>query len=397
MNICITNIDIRPEYIGGIKRVSSVLACEWRQAGHNVYFMSLCRSELRLSEIAGTPQFFLPDIFNDAGRENTAYFTQFIQERQIDIVLHQHVEEQGMTALCEQIRKTAPVKVIMAYHFAPTHNLDIVDHSFFAQIASGNVLKRYVKDAVMCVRWYLWHRRQVKNDLIHYFSDCLDICDRLILLSDRFIPIMNDLTNNRFQKKIAAINNPAVYRANLILPDKHKTVLWCGRIEYGMKRTDRMLDIWKQMAVRHPDWECLILGSGNIGHFERLIEKQRIENIRLLGFCDPKSYYETGAILCMTSSTEGWGMVMIEAMAHGCVPIAYNSYASLQDIIIDGENGFAISAFDEKAYITKLSKLMSDNSLREIMAEKAKKSVLRFNATKIATGWIKLFDGMTNR
>lgn len=391
MNICITNVDTRPEYGGGIKRVSAMLANAWQKAGHSVCFMSLCRSDLRPDTIGGTPQFFLPDIQDENGDRNVVFFTQFIREQQTDVILHQHIEEPGMTALCAQVRKTAPVKVVTTYHFAPTHKLDIIDSIFFVPISSENIAKRYFRDTVMCIRWYLWRRGQVRKELSHYFSNCLKNCDQMVVLSHRFVPDMNILTDNLFRKKIVAINNPATYYTDQVMPNKHKTVLWCGRVGYDAKRVDRMLSIWKQITMRHPDWECFILGCGNIGHFKGLIEKYRIKNIRLLGYCDPEPYFRNGAILCMTSSTEGWGMVLVEAMAYGCVPVAYNSYASLQDIVTDGENGFAIPAFDKKMYIRKLELLMNDDSLRRRMAARGMSDVCRFNPDKIAAEWIKLF------
>lgn len=392
MNICITNIDSQPEYIGGIKRVSSILAREWRKAGHNVYFMSLCRSDIRLPEIAGTPQFFLPDTSDKSGDENVFFFIRFIQERQIDVILNQHIEAPGVTTLCAKIRKSVCIKWVSAYHFAPTHELDIVDSSFFVPITLANPLKRYATDSIMYIRWRLWQRFVIKKKLTRYFDFCLESCDRMVLLSNRLIPIMNGLTNNMFRNKIEAIHNPIVYDTVTVIPTKSKTVLWCGRVGYDAKRVDRMLSIWKRVWQKYPGWECLVIGSGNVAYFRKAVEKYNISNMRLLGFCDPEPYYKTGAILCMTSSVEGWGMVLVEAMARGCVPIAYNSYASLQNIITDGENGFAIPAFDEDAYIRRLELLMTDDTLRCKMAMKGLSDVSRFDAHDTAAKWIELFD-----
>lgn len=394
MNICITNVDSKPEYIGGIKRVSSILASEWRKAGNDVYFMSLCRSDIRLPEIAGSPQFFLPNTSNESGDENMYFFIRFIQERQIDIILNQYVEERGMIYLCAKVRKNIHIKLVSVYHFAPTHELNIVDSSFFTPITLSSPIKRYSIDLVMYIRWYLWRRPSVKKKLTCYLATCLESSDRMVVLSEHFIPIMNDLTDNMFQGKIRAINNPAIYNTDSIMPTKTKTVLWCGRVGYDAKRVDRMLSIWKRVGTKYPDWNCLVIGSGNIEYFRKAVEKYEIPNIQLLGFCDPKPYYKTGAILCMTSSAEGWGLVLVEAMAHGCVPIAYNSYASLQDIVTDCENGFAIPAFNEGIYIRKLELLMTDDKLRHKMAMKGLLDVSRFESSGIALEWIKLFDSM---
>lgn len=41
----------------------------------------------------------------------------------------------------------------------------------------------------------------------------------------------------------------------------------------------------------------------------------------------------------MTSTFEGFGLVLPEAMQHGCVPMAFNSYAAVRDLVIPGETG----------------------------------------------------------
>ena len=96
----------------------------------------------------------------------------------------------------------------------------------------------------------------------------------------------------------------------------------------------------------------------------------------------------------MTSIAEGSGMVLVEAQQYGCVPIAYRSYAALDDIITDGENGFCVKAFDQKEYVKKLRKLMDDSELRHRMSISGIKSVERYNVEKIAAIWIDSFERM---
>ena len=85
-------------------------------------------------------------------------------------------------------------------------------------------------------------------------------------------------------------------------------------------------------------------------------------------------------------------MVLVEAQSYGCVPVAYESFASLKDIITDGENGITVPPFDEHEYIERLDKLMDDTALREQMGESARKSVSRFYASDIADLWLNEFE-----
>ncbi|WP_278963160.1 glycosyltransferase [Alistipes senegalensis] len=199
--------------------------------------------------------------------------------------------------------------------------------------------------------------------------------------------------------RLTAINNPVVTAIpdSGTIPEKEKMAVWCGRLEYGQKRTDRMLQIWKRINRLQPEWQLKILGSGDWDYYKDLIDRHGIKNAEVVGFCNPSEYYARAAILCMTSTTEGFGMVLVEAQSYGCVPIAYNSFSSLHDIITDGVNGISVKAFDEYEYVKKLSQLMSDTDMRNRMAANGIESIHRFDAETIAGQWLDLFDNLLKK
>lgn len=55
----------------------------------------------------------------------------------------------------------------------------------------------------------------------------------------------------------------------------------------------------------------------------------------------------------MTSIWEGLPMTLIEAMHYGCVPIAFDSFAALYDLIDNGNNGFIIPNNDIDCFVKK--------------------------------------------
>ena len=153
-----------------------------------------------------------------------------------------------------------------------------------------------------------------------------------------------------------------------------------------------MLNIWKEINKTHSDWQLKILGSGDWDYWKKIIVRYNIENAEVVGFCNTSEYYQKASIICMTSVTEGLPMVLIEAQQYGCVPIAYSSFAALDDIINDGENGFSVKAFDQKEYVSKLRRLMDDSNIRDRMSVNAIESVKRFNVDNIAALWIDNFE-----
>ena len=393
MNILITNIDGNPQFIGGVKRVSVILAKQWIECGCNVRFLCYTAgSDMLFDEVEGIKQDFLPNDKVIDCEENVEFFVNYIRKQNIDIVINQFVDYVDMTRLCVKVKESTDVKLISTLHFSVSHLNDIAKEMFFVKYRLGNNPINYLKDVVLWCNYWLRGRRRIASENGQKLLEAYQGSDKVMLLSENYIPIFENAVGVKdTEKKLVSINNPSI-QPECIVKEKEKRVLWGGRVEFGMKRVDRMMRIWKRVSHKFPDWQLDILGSGDIDFFRNLTKKYGIQNINFVGFCNPQEYYDRGAILCMTSSTEGWGMVLVEAQSNGVVPIAYNSYASATDIINDGENGFLVKAFDEDEYVKKLMLLMRDKELRLRMAESAMASVRKFDSRKIAQQWIDLFE-----
>ena len=391
MNICITNLDFNPQFVGGIKRVSSILAKEWIKVC-NVYFLAFSPKDNQVKDIDGIPQYHFPVPENILANDNVDYFTAFIRDKKIDIILHQHCDNVQFTELCINVTKKENIKLITTLHFSINHKNDVAKRVFFIKYKLGKSIVTWIKDAMFFIKYQLYtkHKNNKEDNLI--YRNLIENSSKLVLLSQTFIPtIAKQLRLKKpLLKKITAINNP-IEVVNTLNARRKNKVLWCGRVEYGTKRVDRMLDVWKSIAPRHPDWELFIMGSGNIEYFRNITKQYNIPNIHFTGSCNPYDYYKEGSILCMTSSTEGWGMVLVEAQMFGCIPIAYNSYSSLTEIITDGVNGYTIPAFNRKIFAERLEWLMEHDAERENMIAACQESVKRFDASIIAQQWLSLF------
>ncbi len=392
MNICITNYDMVPQFTGGIKRVSSILAKEWVK-DCNVYFMAISPTDNQVKDICGIQQCHLPVPEDILSEKNLHFFIDFVKEKSIDIILHQHSENLPFTELCIKVKKNTGAKLITTRHFAITYNNDSIKNSFFIKDQLQYSFIAWIKSFLFYLKYFFVKRRKnLRKDIISY--------KYLIYNSDKFVLLCNchikDLKkqvklNNDDINKLCAINNPIEISksANSI---KKKIVLWCGRVEFGAKRTDRILKIWKDISHNHSDWELIIMGSGNIELFRDITKKKAIQNVTFTGHCNPSEYYKQGSILCMTSSTEGLPMVILEAQMYGCIPVAYNSFSSLDEIITNGVNGFKIKPYDKKEFSKRLGWLMENEEERNIIIKKCQQSVKRFDVCIIAQQWIDLFN-----
>ena len=97
----------------------------------------------------------------------------------------------------------------------------------------------------------------------------------------------------------------------------------------------------------------------------------------------------------MTSRYEGFPMTIIESMLFGCIPIVYNSFAAINDVIDNGMNGILIQNNDEQAYLHAMLYLAEDRQKQEEISKQVAPSLAKFSVEQVTGSWIKLFEMLT--
>lgn len=393
MNIIITSHDNNPLLIGGDKRVSLTLAKEWTLLGNNVTILCSTTHNNRPPEVEGITQIFLPQPIETLSHNNIIFFEKIIKDKSIDIIFHQHAMINEYNWLCAQIANIVPV--IGVIHFSITHTIDIISQSFFIKYKSMNNPSYYLKDLYRYIKYLLFTKRHINSSLSRHYKYLADNFNTIALLSETLIPVLENYLSEKNKTPIIAMPNPVILNNNTELcSHKERIVIWCGRLEYDMKRLDRMIEIWRLVEPVHPDWKLIILGGGNLLYWQKIINSYRLNNIELAGFQDSREFFQKASILCMTSTTEGFPMVMVEAQSYGCVPIAFNSFKAIVDIIDNNKTGIYCKPFNKHKYANELSKLMTDDKKRQNMALNAIESVGQYDSKLIAKKWISIFESI---
>ncbi len=102
-----------------------------------------------------------------------------------------------------------------------------------------------------------------------------------------------------------------------------RTLLFLSRI-HPIKGSDRLLHAWQQLQHKHPDWRLRVVGRGEPSHeraLRKLAHSLQLERVDfsgpLYGAEKSKAYFEADVFVLPTHS-ENFGMVVAEALAHGC-------------------------------------------------------------------------------
>ena len=99
----------------------------------------------------------------------------------------------------------------------------------------------------------------------------------------------------------------------------------------------------------------------------------------------------------MTSTFEGFGMVLIEGMQHGCIPMAFESFTAVRDIIEPDRTGILVPPFDLEQYAARLLDLMRDGGKREAMSAACFRNSGKFGKSRIAGLWENLLSTLAEK
>lgn len=372
MNILFVESSI-PPYRGGVQRVSWVLRNFFLKHDYDVFFAYYLKDS---AEVENTHKLK----YDSEGKAKDLYpiFKSFIKLNHIDVlILQDHCGKQLLHAL-SMIKEKSDIKIIGCFHLSP-------DYQDYTKSSLLSKVKELIKKVLL--------RPQYK-EYLHFYN----VVDKFILLSTSFIEEMCVRFKFPDKKKIACIPNPLSFEREMDQNDlikKHKIVLIVARLEETQKNIMSALRIWKKAEdnVTSNDWTLVLGGYGpDENKILTYADSLNLNNFKFIGKVDDAQVlFQSASIFMMTSRYEGFGMTLTEALQNGCVPIAFDNFTVLHDILDDGMNGIIIPSGDEECYAQKLLSLMNNNSERKAMAIRGIESCKKFSIDTVGEKWINLF------
>jgi glycosyltransferase involved in cell wall biosynthesis len=200
-----------------------------------------------------------------------------------------------------------------------------------------------------------------------------------------------------WNQNIRVIGNPVRKVKHDPSTEKENIVLTVGRL-IPTKHIDMLIRMFTDLNV--PDWKLVIVG-GNAKRMNLLEELQEL--VDELGVSDRiflegerknvDDYYNKAKIFAFTSSSEGFPNVIGEALTSGLPVVAFRDTPGLSELITHGVNGF-LAPFESRENFQKyLSELMTDDGLRNRLAEKTSLNIGNFSVQDISNAY---FNFITN-
>ena len=367
-----------PSY-GGVEIVSTVLANQFIEDGHQVTIASYKQPLHEAPQLNLSDQCELLFLSHPVlSFHNIKKLREYILTHEIDVLINQWVVPFYATLVWKLATYGTECKVYSVHHNPPDTNMRI--QSLKARIELG---KSYLKGVYGLVR-------EVSRLSLAF---CIKNSHKFILLSPAFVPIVQKFSRVKHPNKFLSIPNPI----SMPLPDedvsKEKEIIYVGRIEYNQKRTDRVVEIWRELEPWYPDWKLTIIGDGDDRNdLQKRIQEYDLKRVTITGFVNPIKYYQRASILLLTSEYEGFGLVVAEAMSYGVVPVVYHSFESAKKMITDGYNGALIEKPFCVSHFTKVVQELMENTEWHVLSQNSKITSKRFSVNTIVQDWYQLWN-----
>jgi glycosyltransferase involved in cell wall biosynthesis len=349
---------------GGAQRTLINLAASFKLAGHDVILGAAQADGPARAWIDASVEM----VAVGSGQLRNALFplAKLLRERRPDVVLSSVLD--------------ANIVAAAARVFAGTPRSGLVVRETNSQRARddiGAVRRRLARHAYRSADAVVALSEGVRRELIEDFA----------LRSDRVVTIHNPVEFDTLVEEAKAAPPPPAKKDGL-------WIMGVGRL-LRQKGYDRL--IRAVASLQRPDVRLVLVGEGpdraalqtqadELGIGDRLI---------MPGFVrQPMQWLAAADLFVLSSRWEGFGHVIVEAMAAGAPVIAFDCPHGPRDIIRNGENGILVPDADETALTAAISELLDNRDRAMAFATRAKADAVRFSSATIAAQYLKLFAGL---
>lgn len=255
-------------------------------------------------------------------------------------------------------------------------------------------LGKYAKEGILKIGWE--HNHHHNNEkYIKKIVKSVQNLDYLVLVS-------KDLTKF-YSEKLTKTNCKCIYIPNSLtyFPEKvsdleTQNIVSVGRLSPEKGYLD-LIDVFKLVNQIYPNSILNIIGDGpDRDVLNKKIKNEKLEDvIKLHGFQNRdyiNEIYKKSSVFVMSSHTESFGIVLLEAFSFGIPCVAFDSAEGANELIDDNWDGYLVKNRDKEKMAKRICELLGNINRRIIMGANGVKKANQYNIETIKEEWIKIIE-----
>ncbi len=258
-------------------------------------------------------------------------------------------------------------------------------------------LSRYGAENVLKIG-QLHHDHRFERRYVRAFKRGYRNLDVLCLLTPQLVDEAKQIMagHNEHTQVIFMPNFLERYPEHVTLAGREKTVLAVGRLT-EVKRFDLLVEQFIRLHPRAPDWRLRLIGDGeDMPKIRAMVDAAEAAGyIELAGQksnAEVSLEMQRAAIFAMSSRSEGFPFVLLEAQSCGLPIVAYDVRVGPGFLVRDGVDGFLVKEGGRQSYEDRLVELMDSAPTRERMGLEALQHAEQFSRDKVAEKWYRVIE-----
>jgi poly(glycerol-phosphate) alpha-glucosyltransferase len=166
------------------------------------------------------------------------------------------------------------------------------------------------------------------------------------------------------------------------------------------KRLDHLIRAFDKIKDRFPDAELHLYGSGETikAKLKDLCEQLNLsDRVFFRGYLyDLEPEYDSADLFVLSSSYEGFALVLLEAISHGLPIVAYDIKYGPKDMIADGVSGYLAESGNIDDLADKMAAVLSSESKKRAFGTQAARIAANFSETAVWEKWLTLLQTGTD-
>ncbi|RDZ52716.1 glycosyl transferase [Haloferax sp. Atlit-4N] len=353
--------------VGGAERVVVNLSNEFSKRGHSVDLVTSDKGGKLRNEVSKDVDLIQHSPLNVPGYSSIGsvpFLSRYLKQNEPEW-LYSAMNHANIPAIISGHVSDSDTNIMISEHNTPSR---LINHSYGNKIIYS--MARYLYPHSDCI---ITVSDGVKRDLVNEVN----------ISPDKLKTVYNPIvTPSLIQNSSKGVEHP------WFKSDDIDVILGMGRL-HPQKRFSDLIRAFSRVDSHNS--RLVIIGTGQEREkLEQHVNELNInDQVDFLGYVEnPYKYLRNSSVFALSSAWEGFGNVLVEALACGCPVVSTNCPNGPNEILADGEYGTLVPVGD----IESLSSAIERTIKKEINQTTLKKRADDFHVDEIADQYELLFE-----